>query len=239
MKEERVGRLAEGEAESSSRPDRGKSGCLKQLLIKGAEELGIPLSDMQAGTCLRYLSELKKWNRKISLTAIRDDREVIIKHFLDSFSYLKGFVPQGGMKLLDMGSGAGFPALPIKIVHPEISVTMVESVQKKASFLRHIARTLEIEEVEIVARRTGDLPDEYRSRFEIVTARAFADMEKALEDGGSFLKPGGVMVLSRGPEETIEDAASKKLGFEVERTVPLVLPYSDFRRILWVFLKKA
>ncbi len=123
---------------------------IKQLLVNGARELGIELSDSQVDACFQYLSELKKWNRKINLTAIRDDRDIIIKHFLDSFSFLKGFMPREGLRLLDMGSGAGFPALPVKIAHGEIEITMVESVKKKASFLRHIIRTLDLKGVEVL-----------------------------------------------------------------------------------------
>src|SRR5512147_37598 len=114
----------------------------RELLITGAKELGIELTAEQVNSLFIYLVELKKWNRKINLTAIRDERDIIVKHLLDSLSYIKGFEPIERPMLLDMGSGAGFPALPIKVARPEISVVLVESVKKKASFLRHIIRTL-------------------------------------------------------------------------------------------------
>jgi 16S rRNA (guanine527-N7)-methyltransferase len=214
-------------------------GSLKQLLSSGAKELGVELSEAQAGSCFLYLSELKKWNRKINLTAIKEDREIVIKHFLDSFSFARGFTPKPGTELLDMGSGAGFPALPLKIAYLEITVIMVESVKKKASFLRHIIRTLGLTGVEVIDKRTDELPDSYRSRFDIVTARAFATMDKALATGAPFLKPGGLMVLSRGPEEGIDGAALEGSGFTLERTKLLTLPSSDYRRAIWVFRKKA
>ncbi len=212
---------------------------IKQLLVRGARELGIELSDFQVDACFQYLSELKKWNRKINLTAIRDDRDIIIKHFLDSFSFLKGFMPREGLRLLDMGSGAGFPALPIKIVHQEIEVTMVESVKKKASFLRHIIRTLDLKGVEVLDERTDGLPDTFHGRYDVVTARAFADMEAALVEGVGFLKAGSLMVLSRGPEEKIEAQELPKAGVTLEARTELKLPLSDHRRVIWVFKKLA
>ncbi|HET7318364.1 MAG TPA: RsmG family class I SAM-dependent methyltransferase, partial [Nitrospirota bacterium] len=92
----------------------------RELLITGAKELGIDLSVEQVNSLFIYLAELKKWNRKINLTAIRDERDVIIKHVLDSLSYIRGFGQTERVRLLDMGSGAGFPALPIKVVRPGI-----------------------------------------------------------------------------------------------------------------------
>ena len=210
---------------------------LGQILSSGATELGVELSDVQISSCILYLSELKKWNQKINLTAIREDRDIIIKHFLDSFSFIKGFAPVEGLKLLDMGSGAGFPALPLKIAIPGISVTMVESVKKKAAFLRHIIRTLCLTGAEVSDKRTEALPNSLHSIFDVVTARAFADMETALAAGKPFLKSGGVVVLGRGPEEKIGEQELSKAGFVLERRVALALPHSDYKRAIWVFRK--
>jgi 16S rRNA (guanine527-N7)-methyltransferase len=213
------------------------SGDPKQVLKKGVVDLGFGLSDDQIASCLLYLAELRKWNQKINLTAIRDERDIIIKHFLDSFSYGKGFLPRCGMSLLDMGSGAGFPALPLKIAFPQINVTLVESVQKKATFLRHIIRTLNLSGAEVKDVRTGDLPVSLDSSFDVVTARAFAAIENAISEGHRFLRPDGVMVLSRGPEETIDDRALIASGMTVASMTDLVLPLSENRRALWVFRK--
>jgi len=210
---------------------------LGQILSNGATELGVELSDAQINSCLLYLSELKKWNQKINLTAIREDGDIVIKHFLDSFSFIKGFTPVEGLKLLDMGSGAGFPALPLKIAIPGISVTMVESVKKKAAFLRHIIRTLRLTGVEVSDKRTEELPDSFHSMFDVVTARAFANMETALAAGKPFLKSGGVVVLGRGPEEKIREQELSKAGFVLERRIELTLPHSDYKRAIWVFKK--
>jgi len=212
---------------------------LRQTLYDGAKDLGIDLSDSQVDACFLHLSELKKWNKKINLTAIRDDREIIIKHVLDSLSYIKGFDPTPGLTLLDMGSGAGFPAVPIKIAFPDIAITMVESVKKKASFLRHIVRTLGLKGAEVLDKRTEELPESYLSRYDLVTARAFADMETALVAGAPFLKPGGLMVLSRGPEEGISDTDITDAGMMFDRVENLTLPFSDYKRAIWVFKRST
>ncbi len=211
---------------------------LRQLLIDGAKELGIPISEKQADDCLLYLSELRKWNRKMNLTAIREDRDVIIKHFLDSLAFLKGFESMSGMRLLDMGSGAGFPAVPIKIVHQEIAVTLVESVKKKASFLRHIIRTLRLTGAEVVDRRTEELAVERPAQYDVVTARAFAEMGEALLSAAPFLKTGGLLVLSRGQTEEITEQEALSEGFAVVNKISLTLPHSDFRRVIWSFKKQ-
>ena len=178
----------------------------RELLISGAEELGVPLIAEQVNSLLAYVAELKKWNRKINLTSITGDRDIVIRHLLDSLSYLKGFSRVPGLRLLDMGSGAGFPAIPLKIACPDIAITMVESVKKKASFLRHVLRMLELNGAEVLDMRTGEVPDLYENTNMVVTARAFADIASALADGLRFLLPGGCIVLSRGPEETNTDS---------------------------------
>src|SRR3990172_8938327 len=210
---------------------------LKQILTEGAKDLGISLYESQLDLCFVYLTELKKWNQKINLTAIRDDGDIVIKLFLDSFSFIKGFAPVEGLKLLDMGSGAGFPALPLKIAIPGISVTMVESVKKKTAFLRHIIRTLRLTGAEVSDKRTEELPTSLYSIFDVVTARAFADIGTALAVGKPFLKSEGIIVLSRGPEEKISEQELSKAGFVLERRIQLTLPHSDYKRAIWVFRK--
>ena len=209
----------------------------REILRTGAEELGIALTVERINSLFMYLAELKKWNRKINLTAITEERDMVIKHVLDSLSYLKGFTPAPGLRLLDMGSGAGFPALPLKIAFPEITVTLVESAKKKASFLRHIMRTLKLTGAEIIDKRTEELPGSLAAVFDVVTARAFANMEKALSSGVPFLKEGGLMVLSRGPEEAITETELAKAGVSLKKRIEQTLPHSDYKRAIWVFKK--
>ncbi len=177
----------------------------REQLQTGAKELGISLTVEQINSLFIYLAELKKWSQKINLTAIKDERDVVIKHLLDSLSYIRGFTPVPGLRLLDMGSGAGFPALPIKIAYPNLSITMVESTKKKTSFLRHIIRTLKLTETTVLDSRMEELPGTLLATIDVVTARAFADMKSAIAAGMPLLKPAGLLVLSRGPEETINE----------------------------------
>ncbi|MGC1453715.1 MAG: 16S rRNA (guanine(527)-N(7))-methyltransferase RsmG [Nitrospirota bacterium] len=209
----------------------------RELLNSGAKKLSISLTVEQANSLFIYLAELKKWSQKINLTSIKDERDVVIKHVLDSLSYLHGFTAVPGLRLLDMGSGAGFPALPIKITHPEISITMVDSAKKKASFLRHIVRTLKLTEITVIDTRTEELSLQLLAAFDVVTARAFADMKSAIAEGMPLLRPGGLMVLSRGPEETISKQDLIKADVSLERRTDLILPHSDYKRTIWVFKK--
>ena len=210
----------------------------RHLLLSGATELGVPLTDRQADDLFAYVAELHKWNRKINLTAITSERDVVIKHLLDSLSYLKGFSADAGGRLLDMGSGAGFPAIPIMIARPELAITLVESVKKKASFLRHVCRVLQLAKIEVLDIRTGEVAASYDNTYNVVTARAFAEMGTALSDGRRFLKPGGHVVLSRGRGESLEEKEAARLGFVLEKKIHLVLPHSDNERSLWVFRKR-
>jgi 16S rRNA (guanine527-N7)-methyltransferase len=211
----------------------------RELLHNGAQELGISLTVEQINSVFIYLTELTKWNRKINLTSITDVQAIVIKHVLDSLSYIHGFTPAPGLQLLDMGSGAGFPALPIKIARPEISATMVESTKKKASFLRHIIRVLKLAKTEVLDARMDALTDPLLAAFDVVTARAFADIKSAIAEGMPLLKPGGLMVLSRGPEETINDQDLARAGVSLERRTELILPFSDYKRAIWVFKQRG
>jgi 16S rRNA (guanine527-N7)-methyltransferase len=206
----------------------------RELLASGAAELRFALSTEQANSIFIFLTELKRWNQRINLTAIRDERDIVIKHVLDSLSFIKGFSPSPGLKLLDMGSGAGFPAIPIKLAEPGIMVTMVESVKKKAAFLRHIIRILKLTEIEVLDKRTREIPDTFHDTYDVVTARAFADMDMAIVSGRQFLKRGGLMVLSRGPEENIDRQQLAKYGIELEKRIDLILPFSDYKRAIWI-----
>lgn len=209
----------------------------RELLRTGAETIGIDLSIEYIDAFFIYFAELEKWNKKINLTNIREEQDIVIKHGLDSLAYIKGFTPSRGLRLLDIGSGAGFPALPIKIIHPEIAVTLVESVKKKASFLRHIIRTLKLNSVEVIDSRTDQLSDSFHTAFDVVTARAFAGMASVLSAGSPFLKQDGLLVLSKGPEETICEHELARFGFALENQIALTLPHSNYKRTIWVFRK--
>jgi 16S rRNA (guanine527-N7)-methyltransferase len=210
----------------------------RDILTAGAGELGFSLTDKQVDALLLLLSELAKWNKKINLTSITSERDMIIKHVLDSLLYIRGFGPALPKQLLDMGSGAGFPAFPIKLYCPDMKLTLVESVKKKASFLRHIVRLLGLQGIEVMDKRLEELPTSCLQAYDAVTARAFADMPKALAAAAPLLASGGLLVLSRGSEENIVDADVQRYGYVQDNRIEISLPFSDFKRAIWTFNKR-
>ena len=173
----------------------------------------------------RYFSELVEWNRNVNLTAIVDPDEVAAKHFRDSLSVARAIPDEtlAGGSLVDVGSGAGFPGLPLKIAWPGLRVTLVESVGKKTAFLRHIVDTLQLEWVEVHNGRAETLAREPRLResFDVATARAVAHMAALAELTLPFCKAGGTVVAQKkaGIDEELKEAeaAISLLGGELER----------------------
>ena len=142
------------------------------------ELLGIDLNQRQLGAFSWYAAELIAWNRRFNLTAITDPAQIEIKHFLDSLTCLLAMGPNPEGRLVDVGTGAGFPGLPLKIAYPQLRITLVESTGKKASFCRHVAQSLRLENVLVVharAERVGHWPDQ-RQKFDWAVARAVAAM---------------------------------------------------------------
>ncbi len=143
-----------------------------------------------------YLHELKKWNNVYNITAITDNREIVIKHFLDSLLYLKAF-PKEPFTLCDVGTGGGFPGIPIAIIRLDISVTLLEPSRKKIAFLRQIRRLLSLKNIEILNYRAEDVVE---SQFDIVVTRATFSIAELIKKAGHLLKPGGFFILNKGPK---------------------------------------
>lgn len=204
----------------------------EELLSKGAREIGLPCSKKEISTFMTFLSELKKWNKIYNLTALKTDKDIIIKHFLDSILYLKAF-PEGRLKIADAGSGAGFPGIPIKILRPDINVTLIESSRKKATFLRHIIRILELPSVNVIEERIENLGDEYKKSFDIVVSRATFKIKGFVETARPYLKENGLLVLSKGPKLKEELDEMPYAGCKVEKILHLQLPFiKDERRLV-------
>ncbi|TAJ07613.1 MAG: 16S rRNA (guanine(527)-N(7))-methyltransferase RsmG, partial [Nitrospirae bacterium] len=123
----------------------GPDGKFLKALVDGATWLGVPLSRALADQCSVYFRELQAWNDKTNLTAITDEREIAVKHFLDSLVCSKALDHPEQARVMDVGSGAGFPGLPLKLMHPELDMTLLEPSQKKTAFLRHVIGTLELD----------------------------------------------------------------------------------------------
>jgi 16S rRNA (guanine527-N7)-methyltransferase len=191
---------------------------VKRVLREGAEELGVVLGEEALGRFTVYLRELKLWSGKISLTSITSDEEIISRHFLDSLTPYGLIKELGCKRLLDIGSGAGFPSIPLKIVEPSLSVVLVDSVGKKVSFMRHIIRTLGLNEMPgeiraVSARAEGPgLIEEIGGRFDCVISRAFSSLREFLEIGLPYCRKGGHMVAMKGPAVLEELAGLKEEG---------------------------
>ncbi|HDZ61831.1 MAG TPA: 16S rRNA (guanine(527)-N(7))-methyltransferase RsmG [Nitrospirae bacterium] len=170
----------------------------KDLLKHGLKELGISCSNEQLNTFMTYLLELKKWNRVHNLTALKADKDIILKHFLDSLLYLKA-IRKGNKTIADAGSGAGFPGIPIKIIKPEVKLILIESSGKKCTFLRHIIRTLKIKNAEVLNKRIEALGEEYEKTFDIVVSRATFKITDFMDKACPYLKEKGYLVISKGP----------------------------------------
>ncbi len=204
----------------------------------GLYELGLELTGHQSKQFLHYQQELIDWNTRMNLTAITDPEEVLLKHFLDSLSLLTVYDPPIA-RLLDIGAGAGFPGLPLKIVRPQWHVVLLEATGKKVSFLQHVIETLQLEDVMAVHGRAEELAHkaEYRDSFDIVTARAVASLSTLLEYAAPFCRVGGQIIFPKKGDLTAQLAQGKRAALQVgarfKADVPVTLPgLEDGRRLL-------
>jgi 16S rRNA (guanine527-N7)-methyltransferase len=208
------------------------------LLLKGAKELGIDLTEKKLSLFSIYLRDLKKWNRVYNLTAIKDNEGIILKHFIDSLAYLKVIPIRKGLRIIDVGTGAGFPGLPLKICFPEIDLTLVDSSIKKTLFLKHICRALGMVDPDIIQKRFEDLEKDFSSSFDILLTRALYKIKDLLKYGFPLLKSGGFIIVSKGPafEKEIREAEKKmaEMGAKLKDIISLTLPVSNLKRNLIV-----
>jgi len=205
------------------------SSQLKELLQQGTKELGVPLNITQIRLFSIYLKILRDYNQKINLTGIKTSEEIIIKHFLDSLTCSLGFNLSQEMNIIDIGSGAGFPCLPLKICYPEINLTLLDSSEKSVGFLYQLKNNLKIE-FEILLGRAEDFgkKEEYGERFDLVVARAVAKLATLVEYALPFLKRGGIFISQKGLDikEELGQAyrAIEILGGRVKEQKRITLP---------------
>ncbi|GCF10756.1 16S rRNA (guanine(527)-N(7))-methyltransferase RsmG [Dictyobacter arantiisoli] len=208
----------------------------------GLAQLGLADSEHIVNAFLRYRQELLDWNTRFNLTAIKDPEEVLTKHFLDSLSLLQIYDTQEPVRILDIGSGAGFPGIPLKIVRPQWRVTLIEATGKKITFLQHMVDTLQLENVEVLHGRAEDIAHQpkYRGHFDMVTARAVSALPALLECCAPFCRKGGALVLPKKGDMADEIARGRRagglVGTHLKADQPVTLPdLTDGRRLLlWI-----
>ena len=206
-------------------------------------ERGIVLNEQQWMKFEQYHSLLAEWNQKMNLTAILDRDDIYVKHFYDSIS-LSFFVPLSDIETIaDIGSGAGFPSIPLKIVYPHLKVTIIDALNKRITFLRHLVETLGLEHVDCVHARAEDaarLP-EHRDAYDLVTARAVAKMNVLNELCLPFVKRSGLFVAMKGSQIKQElgeaETSFRLLNGELEHVHRFLLPEEQAERHLVVVRK--
>lgn len=207
----------------------------EEMLSEGASRLSIELSDEDVALFIRYLDELKVWNRKINLTGLTTDRDIIINHFLDSLSAYH-FVREG-TRLLDIGSGAGFPGIPLKIVSPSLEVTLLDSSHKKVMFMRELVRSLGLERISAVWGRAEAVGNSIeRSSFDRVISRAVGQIPDILRLSDPYLAAKGRIILMRGRrvgEEWKHSEAQVKGRFKLVEKRELTLPFGGQSRAIF------
>ncbi len=212
---------------------------LSRLFLQASQEVSVSLSAQQVELFWLYLQELLEWNKTFSLTGIKNPDDIIIKNFIDSLTPLPYLDSSG--RLLDIGSGAGFPSIPLKIACPELEVQLVEASRKKVSFIKHLIRTLGLEGVSVLHSRVEEMEQPERP-FRTIISRAFRRPAPLLQLVSPLLKSSTTLVAMLGPttraeHNELEDLALTQ-SLEVSRVVSLQLPRGMGGRTL-VFFSKA
>lgn len=208
---------------------------ISRLLIEGAGELGVSLTDEHIGAFVRYIDELKVWAEHMNLIRRKDDREVVMKDFIDSLTVI-GYLSESA-SVMDLGSGAGFPGIPVKIVRPDLRMVLLEARRKKVFFLKDLIRHLGLERTE--AHWYGEIKEmgkNFEGSFDFVVSRAFGSLREFSSTGVPFLKQGGILLAMKGKKgkaELDEDLpALEKMGLKMAFLNGLHLPFLGHERIL-------
>ena len=213
---------------------------MNEILTNGTNQLGIECDSKKTAQLVKYSDMLKEWNEKMNLTAICDDEGIATKHFLDSMTALLPGKVSG--KVIDVGCGAGFPGLVLKIMKPEIELTLLDSLAKRLTFLNAVKDELGLSGVTTVHQRAEDGARMMRESFDTVVSRAVANMTVLSELCLPFLKVGGYFLALKGPLADEELSAAKKaieiLGGKVESVFSAEIPFTDLNHKI-IIVKKV
>lgn len=213
------------------------------LMAKATEDVGLELTTEQYDQFITYMRLLQEWNEKINLTAILEDEEIIKKHFIDSIKAFKRDEFKQNVNVIDVGTGAGFPGIPIAIMNPNINVTLLDSLNKRIKFLDIVINKLGLKNIKTIHSRAEDgaRNKNLREKFDIATSRAVANMSVLSEYCLPYVKVGGKFIALKGPavEQEIEESnvAIKTLGGELEQICEVKIEDTDLRHNLVVVKK--
>lgn len=227
-----------------------ESPLFKKTIVRGLNQLGISFSGAMIDLLVKHAVELLFWNKTTNLTAITDPHGIAVKHMVDSAAALKT-IPDHA-KVLDLGSGGGFPGIPLKVLKPSLSLVMMDASRKKVSFLKHVIRTLSLDDATAIHGRGEDLAEneDFMGQFDVVISRAFSSLDTFIPMARPFLKKGGVMVAMKGRDYEQEEFLFTKINadlavgktpgageMELERMV-YDLPFMDSTRALLIMRQK-
>ena len=199
----------------------------RDVLKNGLEDLGVAVDDKILNDFNIYREILVDWNQKMNLTGIEDEKEVYIKHFLDSVAAVTNGYIKDGVSIIDVGTGAGFPGLPLRICLKNIELTLLDSLNKRINFLQEVSKQVEIDNIKFIHGRAEELPTNYREYFDIVTSRAVANLRVLTELSIPYLKVNGYFISLKGKaDEELKEAEStlKVLNCEIEKIEKFILP---------------
>ncbi len=240
--------IAKIKASLPKRMDLGQPRDIEEILVENKDEVCVPLSAETILSFRKYAEMLKEKNKVMNLTSITDDEGIALKHFIDSLT-IASYVDEEQSKikgrkvsLIDVGTGAGFPGIPLRINKPDLDLTLLDSLAKRLAFLEDVCRELGLENVKFVHSRAEDAGKDkkYREKFDIATARAVANLPVLCEYCLPFVRKGGCFVAMKGKmEEELKDAekAIGILGGKIETVKEFQLPGTDADRTIVVIRK--
>ena len=213
----------------------------EKIFLELANKININLTEEQIDKFYKYMKLLLEWNEKINLTAITDENEIVLKHFVDSLTVLK-YIKEDD-KIIDVGTGAGFPGIPMAIMMPNTKITLLDSLNKRINFLNEVIKELNLKNVETIHSRSEDCGKDilYREKYDISIARAVANLSTLSEYLLPFVKIDGKMICMKGSEveEELNNSkyAIKELGGEISLQDEFCLPDTDIKRNIIVIKK--
>lgn len=205
------------------------------LIIEGAAHYGIRVSTFQVSLFAQHASALLEWNRKTNLTAIVEPIQVAVKHYLDAIIAVNYLPAQGA--ILDLGTGAGFPGIPLKILRPDQPMTLIDGSRKKISFVKSMIRQLGLSQVAAIQARSEELAkrSEFKERFAVVVSRAVAKLDQIVLWSAGLIAPGGHIILYQGPKDKLTTRINGEIESSINHQIQVIayrLPLLDEPRTL-------